>query len=130
VKPVRQDVALGRGASALVLSGELTEGVSDMSQAMTAPGGVPALREVNQDRSHPDTPLIEEQPHTSYRRVVESGSGGPGGGPWQVLNPGIREGHVPHPGPATQNYRDRLEESASRSTESKGINQNRGSRNG
>ena len=125
MKPVRQDVALGRGASALVLSGELTEGVSDMSQAMTAPGGVPALPEVNQDRSHPDTPLIDEQPHTSYRRVVESGGGGPGGGPWRVLNPGIREGHVPHPGPATQSYRDRLAQTATRTAQSKTPDQRR-----
>jgi hypothetical protein len=128
VKPVRPDVAIDRGASALVLSGELTEGVSDMAQAMTAPGGVPALREVNQDRSHPDTPLIEEQPHASYRRVVESGSGGPGGGPWRVLNPGIREGHVPHPGPATQTYRDHLDQSASRTTQSKAPDQNTATR--
>jgi hypothetical protein len=124
VKPVRPDVAIGRGASALVLSGELTEGVSDMAQAMTAPGGVPALREVNQDRSHPDTPLIEEQPHTSYRRIVESGSQS-GSGPWRTLNPGIREGHVPHPGPATQSYRDHLDQSAARTTQSKTVNQDR-----
>lgn len=95
-----KDLSAGRGASALVLSGELTEGVSDMSQAWTAPGGVPALREVNQDRSHPGAPLIEEQPHTSYRRIVESG-GGPGNGPWHTVSPDGREGHQPHPGPAT-----------------------------
>ena len=96
-----KDLSDDRGASALVLSGELTEGVSDLSQAWTAPGGVPALREVNQDRSHPNAPLIEEQEHASYRRIVESG-GGPGAGPWRVLSPGAREGHQPHPGPATR----------------------------
>jgi hypothetical protein len=96
-----KDLSNDRGASALVLSGELTEGVSDLSQAHTAPGGVPALREVNQDRSHPNAPLIEEQPHTHYRRIVESGSQ-PGSGPWRVLNPGARTGHEPRPGPASQ----------------------------
>jgi hypothetical protein len=95
-----KDLSDDRGASALVLSGELTEGVSDLSQAMTAPGGVPALREVNQDRSHPDAPLIEEQPPASYRRIVNSG-GGRSGGAWDNVSPQGREGHVPHAGPAT-----------------------------
>ncbi len=97
-----KDLSNDRGASALVLSGELTEGVSDLSQAMTAPGGVPAMREVNQDRAHPDAPLIEEQPGTSYRRVVESGGGQPGAGSWRTVSPAAREGHVPHAGPATK----------------------------
>ena len=89
-----------RGASALVLSGELTEGVSDLSQAMTAPGGVPALREVNQDRAHPDAPYIEEQ-HGDYRRIVPSG-GQASAGAWVTVSPASREGHMPHPGPATR----------------------------
>ena len=96
-----KDLSAGRGASALVLSGELTEGVSDLSQAWTAPGGVPALREVNQDRSHPNAPLIEEQPHTSYRRIVESNTAQPGAAAWRTVSPEAREGHQPHPGPAT-----------------------------
>lgn len=96
-----KDLSAGRGASALVLSGELTEGVSDLSQAWTAPGGVPALREVNQDRSHPNAPLIEEQPHASYRRIVESGRSQEAGGTWRTVSPEGREGHQPHPGPAT-----------------------------
>jgi hypothetical protein len=96
-----KDLSDSRGASALVLSGELTEGVSDLSQAMTAPGGVPAMREVNQDRSHPDAPLIEEQPPASYRRLIESSGVQPGAGSWRTLNPGAREGHMPHAGPAT-----------------------------
>ena len=97
-----KDLSDDRGASALVLSGELTEGVSDLSQAMTAPGGVPALREVNQDRAHPDAPFIEEQPKGDYRRVVSSGSGQPGGGSWTTVSPQGRVGHVPRTGPATQ----------------------------
>lgn len=97
-----KDLSGGRGASALVLSGELTEGVSDLSQAWTAPGGVPAMREVNQDRSHPNAPLIEEQAPASYRRVVESGNGGPGTGTWRHVSPDSREGHLPHPGPASR----------------------------
>lgn len=97
-----KDISGGRGASALVLSGELTEGVSDLSQAWTAPGGVPAMREVNQDRSHPDAPLIEEQPHADYRRIVTSGNGGPGDGSWRTVSPPAREGHMPHPGPASR----------------------------
>jgi hypothetical protein len=96
-----KDLSDDRGASALVLSGELTEGVSDLSQAMTAPGGVPALREVNQDRSHPDAPLIEEQPAASYRRIVKSG-GTKTSGPWDTVSPQGREGHIPHAGPATR----------------------------
>lgn len=95
-----KDLSSDRGASALVLSGELTEGVSDLSQAMTAPGGVPALREVNQDRSHPDAPLIEEQPAASYRRIVKSG-GAKTSGPWDNISPQGREGHIPQAGPAT-----------------------------
>lgn len=97
-----KDLSGKRGASALVLSGELTEGVSDLSQAWTAPGGVPAMREVNQDRAHPDAPLIEEQPHASYRRLVETGSNQPGAGSWTTISPDGREGHMPHPGPATR----------------------------
>jgi hypothetical protein len=96
-----KDLSADRGASALVLSGELTEGVSDLSQAMTAPGGVPALREVNQDRSHPDAPEIEEQPAASYRRIVASGGGPPGGQAWTNISNRGREGHMPHAGPAT-----------------------------
>jgi hypothetical protein len=97
-----KDVSGGRGASALVLSGELTEGVSDLSQAMTAPGGVPALREVNQDRSHPDAPLIEEQGRADYRRIVRSSGGQPAAGSWHNISPQGREGHMPHAGAATQ----------------------------
>jgi hypothetical protein len=96
-----KDISGGRGASALVLSGELTEGVSDLSQAWTAQGGVPALREVNQDRSHPDAPEIEEQPRADYRRIVESG-GQRSAGRWENVSPGAREGHMPRPGPATR----------------------------
>ena len=96
-----KDLSGKRGASALVLSGELTEGTSDLSQAWTAPGGVPAMREVNQDRSHPDAPLVEEQPAASYRRIVNSG-GGNGGASWTTVSPGAREGHMPRPGPATR----------------------------
>lgn len=95
-----KDLTTDRGASALVLSGELTEGVSDLSQAMTAPGGVPAMREVNQDRSHPDAPLIEEQPAASYRRIVESGAQHAPHRWDNVSSPG-REGHMPEAGPAT-----------------------------
>ena len=67
-----KDISTGRGASDLVLSGELTEGTSDLSQAMTAPGGVPALPEVNQDRAHPQAPEVQEQPGANFRRIVES----------------------------------------------------------
>jgi len=95
-----KDNSGGRGASALVLSGELTEGVSDLSQAMTAPGGVPALREVNQDRAHPDAPYIEEQ-HGDYRRIVNSGGSQPSARSWTTVSPQGREGHMPRPGPAT-----------------------------
>jgi hypothetical protein len=97
-----KDLSGNRGASALVLSGELTEGVSDLSQAWTAPGSVPAMREVNQDRSHPNAPLIEEQPRAHYRRIVESGTSQPGGGTWRTVSPDGREGHMPSPGPATK----------------------------
>lgn len=97
-----KDLSSDRGASALVLSGELTEGTSDLSQAMTAPGGVPALPEVNQSRAHPEAPEVAEQPRASYRRIVESGSGGPGAGNWMTVSPASREGHMPGAGPATQ----------------------------
>jgi hypothetical protein len=96
-----KDLSNDRGASALVLSGELTEGVSDLSQAMTAPGGIPASIEVNQDRAHPAAPLIDEQPAASYRRVVRSGGGPPGGAAWTNISHPGREGHMPHAGPAT-----------------------------
>jgi hypothetical protein len=95
-----KDLSSDRGASALVLSGELTEGVSDLSQAMTAPGGVPASIEVNQDRSHPDAPLIEEQPPASYRKIVESGRQG-GAARWDNVSNTGRTGHTPEAGPAT-----------------------------
>lgn len=95
-----KDLSKNRGASALVLSGELTEGVSDLSQAMTAPGGVPASIEVNQDRAHPDAPLIDEQPAASYRKIVESGRQ-PGAARWDNVSLPGREGHVPQAGPAT-----------------------------
>lgn len=77
-----KDISSGRGASALVLSGELTEGTSDLSQARTAAGGIPALPEVNQDRSHPDTPDVQEQPYANYRSLVRSGLPQPGGMSW------------------------------------------------
>jgi hypothetical protein len=96
-----KDISTHRGASALVLSGELTEGVSDLSQAMTAPGGVPALREVNQDRSHPDSPMIEEQPPASYRRLVRSGRQGTSEA-WTTVSPQGRGGPGQPPGPAQQ----------------------------
>ena len=63
------------GASQLVLGGQLTEGVSDLSEEWAAPGGVPALREVNQNRSHPDAPFVEEQSMPGagdYRRIVSA----------------------------------------------------------
>ena len=94
-----RDICGDRGASALVLSGELTEGVSDLSHARTAPGGVPALREVNQDRSHPDSPQIEEQPHDSFRRLVSSGGRQPAAGSWDNLSNGSRT-EQRSPGPA------------------------------
>jgi hypothetical protein len=83
-----------KGASALVLSGELTEGVSDLSEAMTAPGGVPALREVNQDRSHPDAPLVEEQPPGNYRRLVHGTPGGQTEAAWDTVSPSSPRGPV------------------------------------
>lgn len=104
---------MARGASALVLSGELTEGVSDLSMAQTAPGGVPALREVNQDRSHPDAPLIEEQPHTDYRRLV-SGTGQPVTGSWTTVSPPGRNTHGQPPGPAQKAYNDQVEQGQQR----------------
>lgn len=81
------------GASQLVLSGELTEGVSDLSEAMTAPGGVPALREVNQNRSHPDAPFVEEQSAPgagNYRRLVSGAPGGHAPAGWDTVSPGAR----------------------------------------
>ena len=105
MKDIRRHISMNRGASALVLSGELTEGVSDLSQAMTAPGGVPALREVNQDRSHPDSPLIEEQPHADYRRIVRSGTGQPAAGSWDNVSPSQRGGDGQPPGPARKAYK-------------------------
>ncbi len=96
-----KDISGGRGASALVLSGELAEGTSDLSQAMTAPGGIPAIPEVNQDRTHPEAPEIDEQPAASYRRIVNSGRS-PAGDAWNTVSPGGREGHMPRPGPATR----------------------------
>jgi hypothetical protein len=95
-----KDLSDDRGASALVLSGELTEGTSDLSQAMTAPGGVPALPEVNQDRMHPEAPEIDEQPAAGYRRIVTSGSR-PGAFSWDNVSNTGRTGHVPEAGPAT-----------------------------
>lgn len=91
-----------KGASALVLSGELTEGVSDLSEAMTASGGVPALREVNQDRSHPDAPLVEEQPPGNYRRLVPGAAGGHADGSWHTVSPSgprgpVKTGFPPRP---------------------------------
>lgn len=80
------------GASQLVLSGELTEGVSDLSEAMTAPGGVPALREVNQDRSHPEAPFVEEQNDPgagNYRHLVRS-QGIRGAPAWDNVSGGPR----------------------------------------
>lgn len=114
MKDVQRHVTVRRGASALVLSGELTEGVSDLSMAMTAPGGVPALREVNQDRSHPDSPLIEEQPHADYRRLVSSGGTQPGAGSWRNVSPAMRgpDGH--DPGPARQAYDAQITKSQQR----------------
>lgn len=113
MKDVQRHVTLRRGASALVLSGELTEGVSDLAMAQTAPGGVPALREVNQDRSHPDAPLIEEQPPADYRRLV-SGTGSPVAGSWRnVSPPGRNLGHQP-PGPAQEAYNDQVTQSQQR----------------
>lgn len=97
-----KDISTGRGASDLVLSGELTEGTSDLSQAMTAPGGVPALPEVNQDRAHPQAPEVQEQPGANFRRIVESGGGQPGAVSWRTVSPPGRTGHTPRPGPATQ----------------------------
>jgi hypothetical protein len=96
-----KDISSGRGASALVLSGELTEGVSDLSQARTAPGGVPALREVNQDRSHPDAPDIEEQPPASFRRLVSSGQPHTGGA-WATTHDDYAIPEQRPPGPAQQ----------------------------
>lgn len=96
-----KDISGGRGASALVLSGELTEGTSDLSQAMTAPGGIPALPEVNEDRAHPQAPEIQEQPGGNYRRIVSSGRA-QAGDSWHNVSPGAREGHRPKPGPATR----------------------------
>jgi hypothetical protein len=81
------------GASQLVLSGELTEGVSDLSEAMTAPGGVPALREVNQDRSHPDAPFVEEQAPGNYRRLVSGPPGGQVDRGWLNVSGGSRSAH-------------------------------------
>lgn len=81
------------GASQLVLSGELTEGVSDLSEAMTAPGGVPALREVNQNRSHPDAPFVEEQNlpgDGNYRRLVRSDGDGSTRASWDNVSGGPR----------------------------------------
>ena len=80
------------GASQLVLSGELTEGVSDLSEAMTAPGGVPALREVNQNRSNPDAPFVEEQNQPgqgNYRRIVRS-AGTRDAPAWDTVSPSGR----------------------------------------
>lgn len=79
-----------RGASALVLGGQLTEGVSDLSEEMTAPGGVPALREVNQDRSHPEAPLVEEQPHRDFRRLVRADADGHVARGWDNVSSGAR----------------------------------------
>lgn len=94
-----RSLSQGRGASALVLSGELTEGVSDLAMAQTAPGGVPALREVNQDRSHPDAPAIEEQPNHDFRMIVRSGNSQPGAVPWMNVSPVSR-------GPQPRNTRN------------------------
>ena len=116
MKDVQRHVSMARGASALVLSGELTEGVSDLSMAQTAPGGVPALREVNQDRSHPDSPLIEEQPHANYRRIVKSGTSQPGGRPWKNVSPSEPRGPDGQPpGPAQKAYNDQVKQGEARS---------------
>lgn len=96
-----KDISGDRGASALVLSGELTEGVSDLHKAMTAPGGVPALPEVNQDRSNPDHPEIEEQPHADFRRLVHADSPGHSPGAWTNVSPESRGPEPAGPGPAT-----------------------------
>lgn len=109
-----KDISSSRGASALVLSGELTEGVSDLSQAMTAPGGVPALREVNQDRSHPDSPDIEEQPRASYRRLQSSGSAQPAAGSWMTVSPQGRGGPGHSPGSAQEAHSVLRDESKAR----------------
>ena len=116
MKTAQRHVSLQRGASALVLSGELTEGVSDLSMAQTAPGGVPALREVNQDRSHPDAPLIEEQPHADYRRLV-SGAGRPVTGSWRNVSPAGRGPDGQPPGPAQQAYNNQVQQNQDRAQE-------------
>lgn len=88
------------GASQLVLSGELTEGVSDLSEAMTAPGGVPALREVNQDRSHPEAPMVEEQNQPgqgNYRHLVPGAPGGHTDRGWDTVSGGARGVHRDFP---------------------------------
>jgi hypothetical protein len=94
-----KDLSSHRGASALVLSGELTEGVSDLSHARTAPGGVPALPEVNQDRAHPDSPEVEEQPRGNYRRIHPSGNSR-AAWPWTTVSPSSRGPAQRGPGPA------------------------------
>jgi hypothetical protein len=105
VKIVKEKITGKRGASALVLSGELTEGTSDLSQAMTAPGGVPALPEVNQDRAHPSSPEIDEQPNADYRQLVSSGGTQPGAFSWRTVSPEGRGPDPRPPGPATLNAR-------------------------
>lgn len=117
MKDSQKHVTMARGASALVLSGELTEGVSDLSMAQTAPGGVPALREVNQDRSHPDAPLIEEQPHADYRRLVKSGSAQPGARSWDNVSPPGRDYGGQPPGPAQKAYEEQVKQGQQRAQE-------------
>jgi hypothetical protein len=81
------------GASALVLGGQLTEGVSDLSEEMTAPGGVPALHEINPNRAHPDAPFVDEQnlPGTGdYRRLVNGSKEGTVPAVWENVSTGTR----------------------------------------
>lgn len=132
MKVIQKHVSMQRGASALVLSGELTEGVSDLSMAQTATGGVPALREVNQDRSHPDAPLIEEQAHTDYRRLV-NGGGNPVTGSWTTVSPPGRNTHGQPPGPAQKAYNAQVEQSQQRAERDRPVTGSRtqgGQRNG
>jgi hypothetical protein len=97
-----KDISSGRGASSLVLSGELTEGTSDLSRARTAPGGIPALPEVNQDRSHPESPDVQEQPHANYRQLIRSGLPQPGAVSWVTTGADYRQDAVRPAGPAQQ----------------------------
>lgn len=105
-----KDISSGRGASALVLSGELTEGTSDLSRARTAPGGIPALPEVNQDRSHPESPDVQEQPATSYRQLIRSGAPQPGAGSWITTGTDYRQDEIRPAGPAQQAAQDQRDQ--------------------